>query len=121
MLVWLEVAWPNPGLTATFEVTEAARLLTYLLLSFFFWWPWVSALSPLSVFAGLVLLLLVEIGDILFFNFQEGAELVQGLGEIVWAFILSECEHCGKDWIACASHYAGFFLGVWWLSFTDLT
>ena len=120
MLIWLEVAWPNPGLTALHEITELARILLYLVLFFFFWWPWVSALPPASVFAGLVLLFLVEFAENIFFNFQVVAEVVQGLSEFGLAFILSECEHCGEDWIACCGHYGGIIIGLWFLSFTGL-
>ena len=116
MLAWLEVVWPNPGLTAIFEITELARLLVYLLLFFFFWWPWVSALPPASVLAGLVFVFLVEFVEVLLFNFQAWAELAQGLSEFGSAIFLSEWEHCGEDWIACVGHYAGIILGGWWLS-----
>ena len=112
MLIWLEVAWPNPGLTAIHEITGLARLLSYLLLFFFLWWPWVSALPPVSVLAGLVLLFLVEFSENILFNFQGWAEVVQGLSEFGLAFVLSECEHCGEDWIACAGHYAGIIFGA---------
>ena len=49
MLVWLEVAWPNPVLTTIFEIIELARLIAHLLLFFFFWWHWVSALPPVCL------------------------------------------------------------------------
>ena len=117
MLVWLEVAWPNPVLTTIFEIIELARLIAHLLLFFFFWWHWVSALPPVAFFSGLVLLLL----ETLIFNFQARAELAKGLSELALAFTLSECEHCWEDLTACVGHYAGVILGIWWLSFTDLT
>ena len=115
MLVWLEVVWPNPVLTIIFDIIELARLIAHLLLFFFFWWHWVSALPPVSVFAGLALLLL----ETLTFNFQAWAELAKGLSELGLAFILSECEHCWEDWTACVGHYAGVILGLWWLNLTD--
>ena len=118
MLVWLESAWPNPVAAAIFQVAELARLLFYLALFFSLWWQWISVFPPASVLAGLILFFLVQFFEILFLDFQAWSWVAQHLVEIGLASFLSECEHCGEDWIACVGHLAGLILGVWWLSGT---